>query len=449
MLYLLCIMKRLLLLSFTLLNSILGYAQIKCDFIAQSQELNFSYKDSLDGIVTLGNYEPCGLLKVNDSSFIIAADISIYFNSPDKDLFKKSPDVYYRELDTVIKKEFIPRGKIIEVDENLHKKWIQSFSDEIIGIVNLYNNSFLVIKDNYENRILIDDIDANGHTLWSKSYGVKRMSIFNDIKTDKSGNTYILVESDKINFLKLNTIYNKLNLKIFKKYDDCRDENKIHLIKISPKGDKLFDKIISNNKHHGVDYSLVIDSSQTLFIQFGILNEYVRKGKYHEDSWNTLNKYNKHGKIEDTSNQCVHIIDNDRYVGDISCYFKHDTFYISRWYFKKEIPIDSIEINGPFSKRGGYSIGKCRLIKSENGFLLICDISGRYLFCLLDKNLHFRKYYLYDEISKMMLDSIIDVFKMKEGELIMLNKNVITLLGNLLYELSTKAQLLKLNYDTR
>jgi len=49
----------------------------------------------------------------------------------------------------------------------------------------------------------------------------------------------------------------------------------------------------------------------------------------------------------------------------------------------------------------------------------------------------------------MMLDSIIDVFKMKEGELIMLNKNVITLLGNLLYELSTKAQLLKLNYDTR
>ena len=67
-------MKKLKILIFCIITGVSCFGQIRTNDSLTIQEFNFFYKDSIDNIVSFGDYEPTGFVSFDDGSLIISTE---------------------------------------------------------------------------------------------------------------------------------------------------------------------------------------------------------------------------------------------------------------------------------------------------------------------------------------------------------------------------------------
>jgi len=106
-------------LFFTLTN-IFGQAELLTNI--EVQEVNFCYKDSINGQITFGNYEPTGIVSLKDGSLIISTKFSISFpgqyQMPDS-----LSNEYFERQKIFAEKSHISSGSVFMLNGNHEKQW--------------------------------------------------------------------------------------------------------------------------------------------------------------------------------------------------------------------------------------------------------------------------------------------------------------------------------------
>lgn len=221
------------------------------------QENNFVYKDSINGQITYGNYEPTGIISMKDGSLIVSTKFSITFPGQYTTPNTYNEEYYEREK-LFSQKSHISSGSVFKLDCNYQKKWEIIFKERrVIGIKKLSDENILIVGERTDmKQFWIAKISPDGKVLFEKSYKFKGKPSVANMEIDSLDNIYVIISAVRINPISIRKFYSKIRLEFFKASGMNRD---LYLLKISPNGKIKWQTTIDNRKNFlKFGYDLVI-----------------------------------------------------------------------------------------------------------------------------------------------------------------------------------------------
>lgn len=182
------------------------------------KELNISYTDTIYNNVYFGNYEPTGIIKTNDSSYLISTILSIFF--PHDTTYRSSDfNKYVELLNLQNSKEHISSGSILKLNKNLEKQWEIILKDRrVTHIENFDSNSFIIAGERVDQKkIWVAQLrTADGSILWLKEYKIGHKHSTYDLCI-QNNIIYVLGEMRRLVPISIEKNYKKRRIVFFQK----------------------------------------------------------------------------------------------------------------------------------------------------------------------------------------------------------------------------------------
>lgn len=274
------------------------FGQTMLDDSLTTQEFNFFYKDSIDNMVSFGDYEPTGFVSLDDGSLIVSTYFSIDFpgqyqmpNSFTKEKFKE----YYEQQKKYLSKSHVSSGSVIKLNSNFEKKWEIFFKDKrVMKIGKLPDQSVIVAGERVDmKKFWMAQIDTAGKIIWQKEYKLKSEAQVSNMVVDSSGNLLLLTETKRVVPISQTKYYGKRRIAFFKQTEM---ERNIYLLKISSKGRILWTSGLDKTKEFQkfgqqlfIQDNIYASSSYEGFIKLN--NDWVKR------QGETFFEVNQRGKI--------------------------------------------------------------------------------------------------------------------------------------------------------
>ena len=372
-------MKKLKILIFCIITGVSCFGQIRTNDSLTIQEFNFFYKDSIDNIVSFGDYEPTGFVSFDDGSLIISTEFSIDFSRQNltSDSFTLEKfNAYYEQYKKIENKTHISSGSVFKLNLNFEKKWELVFKDyRVSNIGKLPDRTIIIAGERIDMRkFWMAQIDTSGKIIWQKEFKFKFSSSVANMTIDSLGNSYILIETERIIPISINKSRGERRIKFFK---PSEMENNIYLIKVSSKGNILWKKCLDKRRNFE-KFGFEIFISENIFVTSSYDGFIKRKGEWIEQDGKILFELNNKGKIL-KMNECkdyfqYHYNDNyfscktDEntlilYTNDSNQYISTETIVFpsqikSVWIYKSFTTKDFIYLLGSKDHNHGYLIVK-------------------------------------------------------------------------------------------
>ncbi|PID95234.1 MAG: hypothetical protein CSA95_00670 [Bacteroidetes bacterium] len=211
------------------------------------QEVDFCYKDSINGQITFGNYEPTGIVSLKDGALIISSKFSISFpeqyQMPDR-----LTNEYFERQKIFAEKSHISSGSVFMLNGNLEKQWEVIFKERRVEkIKKLSDESIIAVGESVDMKFFwIAKINRQGEIIYNKSYKFKRRPNIENIEIDSLNNLYILLSTEKIQPIRITKHYGKKRINFFK---ETVMEDDIYLLKLTPSGRIKWKTVIDKRKN--------------------------------------------------------------------------------------------------------------------------------------------------------------------------------------------------------
>jgi len=279
-------------LFFTLTNI---YGQAKLLTNINVKEVSFYYKDSINGQITFGDYNPTGIISLKDGSLIISTEFSIHF--PGECIIPDTFTNEYFERQKIFKeKSHTSSGSVFMLNDNLEKQWEVIFKDRRVEkIKKLSDESIIAVGESVDLKFFwVAKINKQGKIIYDKSYKFKSPFIQN-IEIDSLNNLYILLTTERLQPIRIIKYYNRRHLYFFR---ETEMEDDLYLLKLTPSGKIKWKTAIDKRKNiSAYGYDLIIEKDIYLSTSYnGFIKE---KGKWREEKGRNIYQLSKNGKILD------------------------------------------------------------------------------------------------------------------------------------------------------
>lgn len=357
------------------------------------REDNFFYKDSINGQITYGNYEPTGIISMDDGSLVVSTKFSLSFPGQFEMPITFNDD-YFAKQKIFDEKSHISSGSVFKLDNNYQKQWEIIFREKrVVCLKKLSDESILAIGEmTDQKKFWISKISSNGKIIFERSYRLKSQPNVENVEIDSADNIHILISAEKCYPLSITNIYGRLRMNFFKVSDF---EHDLYLLKISPAGKIKWVTTLDNRKNFtSYGSNLVINNGIHVSMKYDGFVKEKKERKSCEGS--TIFEINNRGKIQEkypVENKRVFLIDSQIvYATAIS----NDTLI----FYKRESslfkPIETIVFND--------DIKQCWALKtlttdSNNYFLGTHNHNLGFLLIKLDKQNRFLGYWKNDRVN--------------------------------------------------
>ena len=310
------------------------------DFIIV-KETNFFYKDSIDNVVTYGNYEPTGIISLDDGSLVISTKFSITF--PDQ---YKTPETFTKEYFDRARiyqeKAHISSGSVFMLNKDREKQWEVFFRDKRVETVKLLSDeTILAVGEDVSLKFFwIAKISKEGEVLDEKEFRFKRRPFIENVKTDRLNNIYILLSTEKmkiINITKLQFGQKKIGF-----FQESEMEHNIYLLKISPTNIILWSTAIDKRRDYWTFGKNLVIHNSDIFVSTSFRGFRKEKKERIKDDGELLFLIRETGKIKQTylfENKKI-FINNNQLLFATSAH--NDTLILYEGNQNSLLPIESI-----------------------------------------------------------------------------------------------------------
>ncbi len=182
--------------------SLQSFGQTKFDNSVVNEEYNFFYSDSVDNIVSIGDYEPTGFVRLNSGSIIVSTIFSIEFPKQSQKSYTLSKEELHQFVEQENKmdeKSHISSGSVFKLNSTFQKEWEIIFKDKRVEAIKKLPNQTLIIAGERIDmkKIWMAQIDTTGKIIWQKEYKLKHFTHVLDMVMDSLENIYILLTKIK------------------------------------------------------------------------------------------------------------------------------------------------------------------------------------------------------------------------------------------------------------
>jgi len=323
------------------------FVQTKFDTSVMTEEFNFFYKDSIDNIVSFGDYEPTGFVGFNSGSIIVSTEFSIHFprqyqltDSFNRDNFK----LVYEEDKIFQPKEHISSGSVFKLNSSFHKEWELIFEDKRVKkIEKLPDGTIIIAGDRIDmGKYWMVQLDTTGKIIWQREFKIKYSSTVSNMTIDSLGNSYILLETERVVPFSTEKYWGKRRFHFFR---PTEMENNIYLVKADNNGKVLWRRCLDNRKNFGkFGYNIFINHD--VFVTTSYEGFIKHKKDWIKQEGSTLHQITTKGKVikATESNKYFQYHYNDNYF---SCTTKSDTLTLYTTSNNQQIPTDTIIFSNP------------------------------------------------------------------------------------------------------
>ena len=243
------------------------YGQVSFLNNLKVQENNFFYKDSINGQITFGDYEPTGIVSMKDGSLIVSTKFSITFPGQYTTPITFNAEYFEREK-IFSQKSHVCSGSLFKLDSNYQKQWEIIFKERrVVGIKKLSDENILIVGERTDmKQFWIAKISPDGKILFEKSYKFKRKPSVENMEIDSLDNIHVLLSAERLYPIRIRKYYGRIRLEFFK---ESEMENDLYLLKISPNGKIKWQTTIDNRKNISTyGYDLVIKNGIYISTRF-------------------------------------------------------------------------------------------------------------------------------------------------------------------------------------
>jgi hypothetical protein len=215
-------------LLFTILGFSACFGQSKQGDSLTVREFNFYYRDTIEGKVVYGDYEPTSCVLLDNGSLIVSTQFSI-----------NSPGNY--------KRHHVSSGTIFRLNSKFEKQWEIFFKEHrVMKVGKLPDQSIIVAGDRTDmKKFWMARIDTSGKMIWQKEYNVKASSTVSNMVVDNFGNSFTLVETERRVLISFNNYRGKRKIVLF---TETEMENNIYLVKVSSNGKALWKRSLDKTR---------------------------------------------------------------------------------------------------------------------------------------------------------------------------------------------------------
>ncbi len=180
------------------------------------KEYNFFYSDTANGEFAYGDYEPTGIIRLEDGSLLVSTKFSISFPS-----HLKRPTVYdstyFAQQKIYSNKGHSSSGSVFKLNSKFEKEWEIFFEEQ--RVEKLLQSSdgkiFVIREETSMKNIWISEINSEGEILWDESFHYKSQVSVADVAIDKVGAIYLLIEGEHRIPLRIWKPYGKWRVRFF------------------------------------------------------------------------------------------------------------------------------------------------------------------------------------------------------------------------------------------
>lgn len=376
---------------FMLLSVIAFTAYSQTNPVVVSRDTNYLYTDTVKNKIYYGNYEPTGLIKTKDTSFIISTQFSIDFPELNDNTLLESDFKKYMEIQNLYSpKLHISSGSIFKLNKLYKKDWEIIFKDRRVIQIKDYDSScFIAAGENINMRkIWIAKIDLkNGNTIWFKEYAIRHQSTISKLSISSKKDIVVLTENKRIIPFQFTKHYGRRSIRFFKKGNDF--EYLLSLSSISGKGKLNWTKTIDFKKNY--DYAgdrMIADSNINII-----------------DYYSGFNKLHGKNVKQQGANNYVYNLRGDRLLQKSITSEEGLKVYIKGWIVIKLLSDgillkkydDNSDLNITIKTPQKYSRLQSMIQMDGNYYLYgYTDIkSANYLICELDSSFHLMRSWNY------------------------------------------------------
>lgn len=386
-------MNKLTTLIICILVSLQSFGQTKIDNSAEIEEYNFFYKDSVDDIVSFGDYAPTGFVCLNSGSIIVSTNFSFEFpkQSQKSDTLSIKELQQFHELENkMYEKSHISSGSLFKLNSTFQKEWEIIFKNKRVEVIKKLPNQTLIIAGERLDmrKFWMAQIDTTGKIIWQKEYKFKYSSKIADMVIDSLGNSYILLNASKKLHVNLKKYFDKKRLHFY----TLAEENDIYMMKVNSKGYVIWTKCIDSRKKI-LKFGKQLYINQNIFIST-LYDGFIKtKEGWSKLKGETIYELNSKGKIiKKTLNNRSFLYHHQNQC--YSCILEHDMLILNT--FKADIIIQTDTIN--FTKN---SLSWINSFFTTKDYIYLLDHYGGII--MLDKN---NKFIRHIETSGILVDGL-------------------------------------------
>jgi len=259
-------------------------------------EVDFSYRDSIFGQVRYGNYEPTGIIILNDGSIVISTKFSIDFPEQfqQTDSYTKE---YFKMQKEYSEKSHISSGSVFMLDANFEKKWGVIFKERrVTHVRKLQDETIIVLGESTDMKFFwIAKVDKEGSVVFEKRYRFKSSPSIANVEVDSLDNLYILVTTEKILPIKITNHLSKRRIRFFK---ETTMESDVYILKVSPTG-KIKWKTSIDTRRNYFSFGQAVVINKNIYISNYTEGYKREKTGWVEEAGNYIYTLNSRGKIKE------------------------------------------------------------------------------------------------------------------------------------------------------
>ncbi|MFH0893439.1 MAG: hypothetical protein V2A54_03295 [Bacteroidota bacterium] len=229
---------------------------------SELKKANFFYEDNANGDTVLGDYEPTGIIALDDGSVLISTEFSINF--PNEYITPIIYDTaYFRRSAIYRKKSHISSGSVFKLNAQFEKEWEIVFKEKRVEKILLSgeNRIYVIGEEVQMKHYWISEISSDGKILWTKTIKYKDNIAVPAAALDKKNNLYLLLEAECKVPVRIN-LKNQNDRRRIVFFEEEDLNNRIAIAKYSPEGKKRWIKTLDKRrKYEKFGYNLVVSDS--------------------------------------------------------------------------------------------------------------------------------------------------------------------------------------------
>jgi len=244
------------------------------------EEYNFFYSDTANGEFTYGDYEPTGIIRLEDGSLLVSTKFSISFPS-----HLKRPTVYdstyFAQQKIYSDKDHSSSGSVFKLNSKFEKEWEIFFEEERVEKIIQANDGkiFVIREETSMENIWISEINSEGEILWDESFHYKSQVSVADVAIDKFGAIYLLLEGERRIPIRIWKPYGKWRVRFFM---ESNINSHLAVAKLIPGGKKRWlITIDKRKKFNKYGYELLVESDSVFstYTYSGIKKRELNEGR--------------------------------------------------------------------------------------------------------------------------------------------------------------------------
>lgn len=374
------------------------------------KDLNLFYTDTINNNVYFGNYEPTGIIKTGDNSYIISTILSISFPEQYDTTYLRTDFKKYLERSNLYSsKAHISSGSILKLDGYLNKQWELIFKDKrITHIENFDSNSFIVAGERVDQKKLwVAKLRiSDGSTIWFKEYNVGYNLSTSEIYINNNI-IYVLGETERLIPIRIQKYYGKRRIELLKVSEM---QSNLVLLSISKNGELIRKRKIDPKKKY-TNFGSYLKVNKKEKILFASFDGFYKKNKeWLKDEGHVLYRIDSKDKIKSKlvvdANHLL-LSENDLVFSETK--LGSDLIKIKKLSGSKLVSIDSCRIQ---SERNDLRIES--LLKTDSLFYLFGSISINnrdYLICSMNNEYHITNYRKYERAGNNYPVKLIETYE--------------------------------------